>query len=232
MLIPCKKVLVWFQNSQQRKSGDKSKKAKKTKPALDGRSALTWTLRKVVKEKKSDEVDALVLEKDPAATRGTEGYLTHLQHCITTVIEGLTEEETMEFEDLADQWNAKGVDPDIQARWVQPSSLYFIHMLNWRRQADKHMAKFAKDFMETAYKQMGVHVFMLLGWENSEGALVRTKYACNLCLVFQISHLLSGWKWTHPYQSRSSTQAYSIHLAKRHGINMMTFCRPLLSMVR
>ena len=128
--------------------------------------------------------DALVLEKDPAATRGTEGYLTHLQHCITTVIEGLTEEETMEFEDLADQWNAKGVDPDIQARWVQPSSFYFIHVLNWRRQADKHMVKFAKDFMETAYKQMGVHVFMLLGWENSEGALVRTKYACNLSVLF------------------------------------------------
>ena len=44
------------------------------------------------------------------------------------------------------------------------------------RKADKYFAKFAKDFMDKAYKQMGVHVFMFVGYRNSDGDFVRSKY--------------------------------------------------------
>lgn len=114
--IPYKKVLVWFQNFQQRKQDHKSQKSKKSKSAKDGRSALTWTLRKVVKEKFSDEIDALVLKKDPEAKRGSQGYLKIVQDCLTTFINSLSKEVKQEFEDLADQRNAEGVDADLKAQ--------------------------------------------------------------------------------------------------------------------
>jgi hypothetical protein len=109
-----KKVLVWFQNSQQRQKGQAPRKKKK--PVLDGRSALAWTVRKVVREKMSDEVDAVVLSKDPGARRGTKDYLTLVQDCLTTVMEGLSEEKLTEFAEIANLRNAEGVDVEIQAK--------------------------------------------------------------------------------------------------------------------
>ncbi len=50
------------------------------------------------------------------------------------------------------------------------------------RQADKHFINVAKKFTEEIYKQMGVKVFMLVGYQNTEGDLVRAK------LVY-LSHL-------------------------------------------
>jgi 3-methyladenine DNA glycosylase/8-oxoguanine DNA glycosylase len=39
---------------------------------------MTWTVRKVVKEQMSDEVDALVLKKDPGATCGSNRPFSQL----------------------------------------------------------------------------------------------------------------------------------------------------------
>jgi hypothetical protein len=179
--IPFKKVLVWFQNSQQRKKDQAPRK--KNKPVLDGRSALAWTVRKVVREKMSDEVDAVVLAKDPGAKRGTTDYLILVQDCLTSVIEGLSKEKLKEFADLADLRNAEGVDVDLKAKWVQLNTVCHIHMLKSdiaTRQANKHLVKVAKQFMDLAYKQMGVHVFMLVGYKDSEGNAVKAK--CVDCL--------------------------------------------------
>jgi hypothetical protein len=123
-IVPLKKVLVWFQNCQQRKKDQPTKKK-----SNDARSAMTWTVRKVVKEQMSDEVDALVLEKDPRATRGSKNYLTLVQDCLTEVIEGLSKEKVKEFADLADLRNTVGVDPDLKAKSVEPSPVYLIEML-------------------------------------------------------------------------------------------------------
>jgi hypothetical protein len=73
----------------------------------------------------SDEVDALVLKKDPGATRGTKEYLIHVQDCLTAIIDGLSKEKVKEFADLADLRNAAGVDADVKAKWVQP---YPVHL--------------------------------------------------------------------------------------------------------
>jgi hypothetical protein len=66
----------------------------------------------------SDEVDAVVLAKDPGAKRGTKDYLVLVQDCLTTVMEGLSKEKLKEFADLADLRNASGVDVDLKAKWV------------------------------------------------------------------------------------------------------------------
>jgi hypothetical protein len=114
ILIPFQKVLVWFQNSQQRKK-DQAPRKKKT-AVLDSRSALAWTVRKVVREKMSDDVDAAILEKDPGAKRGTKDYLMLVQDCLTSVIEGLSKEQLKEYADLADVRNAEGVDVELKAK--------------------------------------------------------------------------------------------------------------------
>jgi hypothetical protein len=125
--IPFQKVLVWFQNTQQRK---KDKASKKSMVSRDGRAAMTWTLRKVVKEQMSDEVDALVLKKNPEARRGTKDYLVLVQDCLTTLIDGLSKEKKKELTSLAEEWNSTGVDPDIKAKSVQQCPVLSIQLLN------------------------------------------------------------------------------------------------------
>ena len=125
--IPFQKVLVWFQNTLQRK---KDKASKKFMVSRDGRAALNWTLRKVVKEQMSDEVDALVLKKNPDAKRGTKDYLVLVQDCLTTFIDGLSKEKQEELTALAEEWNSMGVDPDIKAKSVQHHPVLLIQLLN------------------------------------------------------------------------------------------------------
>lgn len=49
--------------------------------------------------------------------------------------------------------------------------------------------KVAKQFMDLAYKQMGVHVFMLVGYRDSEGNAVKAK--CVDCpSVLPVRHLI------------------------------------------
>jgi len=112
--IPLKKVHVWFQNSHSKTN----QSSKTTKPTCDGRVATIWTLRKVVKDKMSDELNALILTKDSSAHPGTTQYLTLLQQCLTNLINSLSKERTQEFEDLATLRNSVGVDGDLKAKWV------------------------------------------------------------------------------------------------------------------
>lgn len=127
--IPYKKVSTWFQNYQQRSQNHKSKKSKTSKPGQDGRSALTWTIRKVVQEKFQEEIDALILEEDPEATRGSPGYIRLLHHTVSEFIKGLSKEKQQEYDNIAKERNAEGVDPEIQAQWVQSCYCHLIFML-------------------------------------------------------------------------------------------------------
>jgi hypothetical protein len=53
--------------------------------------------------------------------------------------------------------------------------------------------------MDTVYKQMGVHVFMLVGYMNSEGDAVRSKY------VYCLDLCMSGASFTVRLETDSST---------------------------
>ena len=118
ILNPYQKVSTWFQNNQQRNQDQRSKKSKKSKSGQDGRSALTWTMRRVVQEKFPKEIDALILDKDPEATRGSQGYIKLLHHTVSEFIKGLSEEQQQEYNNIANERNAEGVDSEIQAQWV------------------------------------------------------------------------------------------------------------------
>ena len=169
-----KKVQVWLQNETQRKHG---RKAKPSKSNLDGRRGLTSTLRKVVKEKKYKELNARILRKDPTADPGTKQYMAVVNKTLSGMIGKLSEEEKKEYQEIADQRNAEGVDPELKARCVHHdlSKSCRCSKLD-TSQADKYLVQTAKDFMSMAYEQMGVHVFMMLGYPNKEGEWVRFKY--------------------------------------------------------
>jgi hypothetical protein len=110
-----KKVQVWFQNQTQRKLG---RKAKARKSILDGRCGLTWTLRKVFKEKNYKELNARVLRKDPEAEAGSKGYMGLVNKTLSRMIRKLSEEEKAEYQKIADERNAEGVDGELKARCV------------------------------------------------------------------------------------------------------------------
>jgi hypothetical protein len=118
--ILLQKVTVWFQNAHQRTQDGKPKTSKATG---DSRAVMTWTARKVIKEKMSDELNALVLDVDSEAQPGSKGYLKHVQACLTKLIEGMSEEKVKEFEEEAAVRNSEGVDASLRAKWVQLFSL-------------------------------------------------------------------------------------------------------------
>jgi hypothetical protein len=89
-------------------------------------------MRKVVQEKFPKEIDALILEKDPEATRGSQGYIKLLHHSVSEFIKGLSKEEQQEYEDIAKKRNEEGVDPEIKAQWVQSFFCHLIYMLTLR----------------------------------------------------------------------------------------------------
>jgi hypothetical protein len=56
--------------------------------------------------------------------------------------------------------------------------------------------------MDLAYKQMGVHVFMLVGYKDSEGNAVKAKSVdCISVLPFTyLIHFQAGNRFLHPCQ--------------------------------
>jgi hypothetical protein len=53
------------------------------------------------------------------------------------------------------------------------------------RRADQKFGVFAEQFMKKAKQQMGVHVFMMIGYKNEEGEMLRFKW-----VLFYISVLV------------------------------------------
>ena len=84
---------------------------------------------KVVQEKFPQEIDALILEKDPEATRGSQGYIKLVHYTVSEFIKGLSREEQEKYEDIAKERNAEGVHPEIQAHWVHSWSYHLHYML-------------------------------------------------------------------------------------------------------
>jgi hypothetical protein len=44
------------------------------------------------------------------------------------------------------------------------------------RLADQQFGVFAEKFMKKAQQQMGVHVFMMIGYKNEKGEILRSKW--------------------------------------------------------
>ena len=114
MPILLKKVTVWFQNAHQRRKEGHPKKT--SKATADGRAAITWTARKVIKEQMADELKALILKQDPSAKSGEHGYLKHVQRCLSKLVKRLSKDELKKYEDVAALRNAVGVDPELKAK--------------------------------------------------------------------------------------------------------------------
>jgi hypothetical protein len=147
----------------------------------------------VVKEALSAELNALILTKDPTAHPGTKDYLKLVQDCLTELIKGLSKKQLEDFADVANVRNTVGVEPGLKAKWVQQFISLFQFSSSASRQADKHFIGIAKKFTEDVYKQMGVKVFMLVGYQNTEGDLVRAKFVSPSWLHFTLlSHCQGG----------------------------------------
>jgi hypothetical protein len=135
----------------------------------------------VAREALSAELNALVLTKDSTAHPGTKEYLTLVQDCLTELMKGLSKKQVEDFADVANLRNTVGVEPGLKAKWVKALILSCQFSFSASRQADKHFVNVAKKFTEDVYKQMGVKIFMLVGYQNTEGDIVRAKcVSCSL----------------------------------------------------
>ena len=104
------KIENWFQNNRPH-----VKKAKGTSRHVDHRISHAWTVRKVVQQTMKDRIAAHVLAEDPSAVPGSQTYLTQYQKACSHITSHLTEDEKRECEELVNQWNAQGPDPETKA---------------------------------------------------------------------------------------------------------------------
>jgi hypothetical protein len=97
---PSQKVQNWFHNHRPH-NPKKTTASKKSENAL-----INWTVRRVVQQTRKDEI------KDRMKGPGISSY----HEACTAVIDGLTEAEKKQCETQAEEWNATGPDPLIQAQ--------------------------------------------------------------------------------------------------------------------
>jgi hypothetical protein len=119
------KVNNWFKNHRRQLAEDDDEVE-----GADRRLMTTWTVRKVVKELMSDEIDARIKRKNPNVVAGTAGYIQLYQSCWTQVEAGLSQAKRLELERLAAKWNREGTDHVVQARCVV-LTLYVIGGLSF-----------------------------------------------------------------------------------------------------
>lgn len=79
-------------------------------------------------------------------------------------------------------------------------SSHSIFSLSFQSLADDKFGTHAEQFMTHVKKQMGVHVFMMIGYKNEKGEMVRAKCVVHTSLWYQFSYLLPRLETpkTHP----------------------------------
>jgi hypothetical protein len=64
-----------------------------------------------------DDIAALLATKFPEYAPGSKEYFTKYPSCWTEVVEGLSTEKRVAFEEIAELWNSGVVDENIRARY-------------------------------------------------------------------------------------------------------------------
>jgi hypothetical protein len=107
------KISNWFKNHRRQLAEDDD-----VVEEGDRRLMTTWTVRKVVKELMSDEIDTRIKKRNPNLVAGSQGYIQLYQACWSEVEEGLSKAKRLELQNIAVKWNKKGADHKVQARCV------------------------------------------------------------------------------------------------------------------
>jgi hypothetical protein len=160
----------WFQNNRP-------KTTQKAKPNKDEHNLLgQWTVRKVVQHTMKDQIDALIADKTYGAQPGSDTYIGVYQKTCSDVVKGLTPAQLEQCEKLAEEWNTTAPNASTQALCVHRVSQFIIALSNMTdRLAHDKFGPVALQFMKQAKKQMGVHIFMMVGYKNEQGQMLRAK---------------------------------------------------------
>jgi hypothetical protein len=63
-----------------------------------------------------NDIHDLVTSKAPNVSKGTKEYLGLYPSCWTEVVEGISAEKKLEFENLVDKWNKEGIDEILRPK--------------------------------------------------------------------------------------------------------------------
>lgn len=81
------------------------------KKASETKYIRNWTVRRVVNERCRESI----LEK-VGARPGSEDHMKRHQKVLSKVVDGLSEKEWKDYQEMADNWNNKGSPPEVQKR--------------------------------------------------------------------------------------------------------------------
>lgn len=108
-------VDTWFQNNRPQKQTRRSKSNR-----ADGRASTTWTVHKLVKELMPDAIADIIAQDYPEHVSGTKEYFGIYPKCWSKAVKALSEEKTLELQELADKQNSEGVADSVKAKPVFP----------------------------------------------------------------------------------------------------------------
>lgn len=146
-----------------------------------------WTLRKVVRIKLADQINAEVVSRVANATNGSHPFLSHYPQTLTDFVNGLTDAEKEEYQKIAEEWNQGDIPSDVQKKQVSRKLIRYLKCLYRlvHRNAKKGVGKKCVKFVDEMEKQMGAKVFLLVGYQDENGDPITARYGGNR-LVFHI----------------------------------------------
>jgi hypothetical protein len=107
VLTDNKKIPVWYGNNAPKKDSVKSLRD-------TGRSK-RFTTRDVVKHEFKDKIDE-VIKKDPKYDGSHKTWLSLYPKAVTDVINGLTDDQEADIQEMAEEWNDRHPPIGVQAK--------------------------------------------------------------------------------------------------------------------
>jgi hypothetical protein len=107
VLTDNKKIPVWYGNNAPKKDSVKSLR--------DTGKSKRFTTRDVVKHEFKDKIDE-VIKKDPKYDGSHKTWLSLYPKAVTDVINGLTDDQEADIQEMAEEWNDRHPPIGVQAK--------------------------------------------------------------------------------------------------------------------
>ncbi|KAI0038757.1 hypothetical protein FA95DRAFT_1578012 [Auriscalpium vulgare] len=126
-----------------------------------------WNLRSIVMEVHRDDIRAAA-QKTTAAIPGDDEYLAHYQPAVNAVLAELSPAKREEYTKLAEVRNKRGLEPEVQIKFVSGFTVAGI-AANGRHRERRKMPRMVDEFTQAAYERMGARTFVVLMYRDTDG---------------------------------------------------------------
>ena len=148
--LKTRRWLIYLSSSQMYKDWFYNQTKRKRRSKKGVRFGKKWTARTVIEMQRKEEV-----LNETGAKAGDKEMIGNYQRALNTVIQGLTDEELKAAEETALEWSNEGPPREIQVEF-----------------AYKRSGNIMEEFARKLYKDGGMRVAVLWGFQDVDGSVV------------------------------------------------------------